>query len=120
MNVFFVFKDKVLTPDLKSETILAGVTRDTVITLLKELGHTVVEGQVNIEEIIAAYKKGELLEVFGTGTAATIAMIRELRYKDFSMDFDTDTWKVCTSAKKRLDAIRSLELPDPQGWMFKV
>ena len=120
MNVFFVLKDKVLTPDLKSETILAGVTRDTVINLLRELGHTVEEGQINIEDIIAAYKKGELLEVFGTGTAATVAMIRELRYKDFTMDFNTDTWKVCTSAKKRLDAIRSLEHPDTHGWMFRV
>ena len=82
MNVFFVMGKTVVTPDLKSETILAGVTRDSAITILKEMGYTVEERELSIDEIMAAYKAGNLQEVFGTGTAATISMIKELKYKE--------------------------------------
>jgi branched-chain amino acid aminotransferase len=120
MNVFFVIGNKVLTPDLSSETILAGVTRNTAITLFKEMGFEVEERAIGIDEVIAAYKEGQLKEVFGTGTAATISMIRELTYKDFVMSFDTSTWKVSTEMKARLDAIREGKVADTHGWMYKI
>ena len=99
MNVFFVVGEKIWTPALVSETILAGITRDTAITLFRETGYEVEERQINIEELIEAYKAGQLKEAFGAGTAATISMIKELTYKDFIMKFDTDSWKVCTAMK---------------------
>lgn len=120
MNVFFVMNDKVITPDLKSETILAGVTRDSAITILREMGYTVEERPLNIDEVITAYQAGKLQEVFGTGTAATISMIRELKYKDFVMEFDTENWKTCPELKRRLDAIRDGKAEDRHGWMFRV
>lgn len=120
MNVFFLLGNTLVTPGLESETILAGVTRDTAIKLAREMGFSVEERSIDIDEIMSAYKSGLLKEVFGTGTAATISMIRELRYKDFVMEFDTKAWEVCTGIKARLDAIRSGQAPDSRGWMFKV
>lgn len=120
MNVFFVFGNTIVTPDLESETILAGVTRDSAITIMREMGYKVEERPLSIDEAIEAYKKGELQEVFGTGTAATISMIRELRYKDFVMEFDTTTWKASPELKRRLDAIREGKAEDRHGWMFRV
>jgi branched-chain amino acid aminotransferase len=67
-----------------------------------------------------AYKAGTLLEIFGTGTAATISLIKELKYKDFQMKFDVDRWKVAPAIRKQLDAIRYGLVPDSHGWMFKV
>ena len=61
-----------------------------------------------------------MLEIFGTGTAATISLIKELKYKDFQMKFDVDRWKVAPAIRKQLDAIRYGLVPDSHGWMFKV
>ena len=120
MNVFFVMGKTIVTPDLKSETILAGVTRDSAITILTEMGYTIEERALSIDEIIAAYKAGNLQEVFGAGTAATISMIKELKYKDFVMHFDTDSWTTSPELKRRLDGIRSGKAEDKHGWMYKI
>src|SRR5690606_24989547 len=106
MNVFFIIGDKAVTPGLELGTILEGVTRMSTITLLKEMGYQVDERRVSIDELMEAYKKGELKEVFGTGTAATITLIRELRYKDFVMEFDVNTWKAGPTVKKWITDIR--------------
>lgn len=120
MNVIFLIGNKAITPDLGSGTILAGVTRNSVLTLLKEMGFVVEERPLSIDEVIEAYKAGDLHEVFGTGTAATISMIKELRYKDFVMHFDTDNWKTAPVIKKWLDDIREGRREDNHGWMVKV
>ncbi|HEX6430440.1 MAG TPA: branched-chain amino acid aminotransferase [Niastella sp.] len=120
MNVFFVIGNKAVTPDLSSGTILAGVTRDSVMTILEEMGLQVEEKPVSIDMLIDAYKAGTLREVFGTGTAATVSLIRELKYKDFVMTFDTAKWTVTPEIKDRLDAIREGRAADKFGWMFKV
>jgi branched-chain amino acid aminotransferase len=120
MNVFFVIGRKVLTPDLESGTILEGVTRDSAIEVLREEGYTVEEGPIDINDVVRAYQAGELKEVFGTGTAATISMIKELKYEDFSIKFDTDTWTVAPTVKRVLTDIREGRRKDTRGWMFKV
>jgi branched-chain amino acid aminotransferase len=120
MNVFFVIGDTVVTPDLSGGTILAGVTRDSAMVLLKEMGFKVEERKISIDDIIDAYKAGLLYEVFGTGTAATITLIRELRYKDFVMEFQVDKWGTAPEVKKQLARIREGKVPDRFGWMFKV
>ncbi len=120
MNVFFIIGNKAITPELETGTILAGVTRDSVITVLKEMGLEVEERRLHIDEIIEAHKLGQLHEVFGTGTAATVSLIKELRYKDYVMEFDVNTWKTAPSVKNRLNAIRYGQVPDTHGWMQKI
>lgn len=120
MNVFFVLGDKALTPDLNSGTILDGVTRASVITLLKEMGYKVEERPVSILEIIDAYKAGVQLEAFGAGTAATISPIKELKYKDFVMHFDVDNWQTAPAIKKTITEIREGIREDKYNWMWKV
>ena len=58
--------------------------------------------------------------MFGTGTAATVSPIKELRYKDFVMKFDGEKWEVMPSVKARLDDIRACKIEDKYGWMVKI
>ncbi|HAN38456.1 MAG TPA: branched chain amino acid aminotransferase, partial [Chitinophagaceae bacterium] len=89
MNVFFAFKDKkIVTPALDG-TILDGITRNSVICLLEEMGYHVEQRKISIDELQQEHEAGNLIEVFGSGTAATISFIKELRYKDYVMEFDT-------------------------------
>lgn len=120
MNVFFIIGNTAITPELGAGTILAGVTRDSTITLLKEMGFNVEERPLSIDDIIIAHKAGILYEVFGTGTAATISLIKELRYKDYVMEFDVDQWKTAPELKRQLNAIRYGQEADNHGWMYKV
>ena len=120
MNVFFIIGNTAITPDLGAGTILAGVTRDSAITILKDMGFNVEERSLSIDDVIDAYKAGILYEVFGTGTAATISLIKELGYKDFSMKFDVDQWKAAPELKKRFNDIRYGRVPDTHGWMYKI
>lgn len=120
MNVFFIIGNTAVTPDLEAGTILAGVTRESTITILKEMGFKVEERPLSIDEVIDSYKAGQLHEVFGTGTAATISIIKELKYKDFVMEFDIDKWTTAPGIKKRLNDIRYGKTEDPYGWMVKI
>lgn len=120
MNVFFIIGNTAITPDLNQGTILGGVTRNSVIVLLREMGFNVEERDLSIDDIIHAYKAGLLYEVFGTGTAATISFIKELRYKDFEMKFDVDKWQTAPMLKKWLADIREGRREDKYNWMYKV
>jgi branched-chain amino acid aminotransferase len=86
MNVFFIINNIAITPSLDDGTILEGVTRASVIQGLKDLNIAVEERKISIDEVANAYKSGSISEVFGTGTAAVIAPIRELNYKGTVMD----------------------------------
>lgn len=119
-NIFFIIGDTAITPELDPGTILSGVTRDSTIVLLREIGFKVEERPLNIDDIVDAYKAGELYEVFGTGTAATISMIKELRYKDFVMYFDVDKWRTAPEIKERMSAIKEGRVADRYNWMYKV
>jgi branched-chain amino acid aminotransferase len=120
MNVFFIIGNTAITPNLDQGTILDGVTRASSIMLLKEMGFNVEERPLSIDDIIDAYKAGILYEVFGTGTAATISMIKELRYKDYIMKFDVEKWKTAPMLKKWLTDIREGRREDKYGWMWKI
>src|SRR5205085_12663445 len=100
--------------------MLAGVTRSSVITLLEEMGLKVKERKISIDEVVEAYKQGTLQEVFGTGTAATIAPIKELKYKDGTMHFNTENFKTAFAIKRRMNDIKEGRAEDIYGWMFKV
>ncbi len=120
MNVFFMINNIAITPSLEEGTILAGVTRNSAIVGLKEMGIKVEERRISIDELTDAYKNGLLQEVFGTGTAATIAMIRELKYRDEIMQFDVAAWNVAPQLRNWLTAIRDGNIADKYGWKLKI
>ena len=120
MNVFFIINNIAITPSLEEGTILEGVTRASVMQGLKEMGIAVEERKISIDEVVASYKEGTISEVFGTGTAAVIAPIRELNYKGFIMNFNTENYKISDAVKKWLNDIREGKIADKYGWMWKV
>ncbi len=120
MNVMFIIDGVAVTPELSEGTILNGVTRNCAIVLLREMGIEVQERKLNIDEVVEAYNQGKLNEVFGCGTAATIAPIKELGYGDLKMPFDVSTFKIATSLRKLFDDIRYSRIPDTHNWMVKV
>ena len=120
MNVFFLFGDTAVTPSLQEGTILAGVTRDSVMTVLREMGLRVEERRISIDEVVSAHRAGKLTEVFGTGTAAVISQIKQLGHKDYTMHFDVDSWKTAPALKKRLTDIQNGRAADTHGWMLPV
>src|SRR5690606_23531341 len=112
--------DKVVTPET-SDTILEGVSRDSVITLMREKGITVEERPLSIDEIVAAHKEGTLKEAFGTGTAASIAPIAELTYQNEKMVLPlVETWDIVNWLKKELNDIRYGRKADVHDWIYKV
>lgn len=120
MNVFFIFGNTAVTPGLESGTILEGVTRMSAIQLLKDMGLTVEKRELSIDEVKEKYKAGKLTEIFGTGTAATILMIKELADNEMAMTLPEEKWKVGPAIKEKLDAIREGSAPDAHGWMEKI
>lgn len=120
MNVFFIVGDRAITPDLESQTILAGVTRDSVLTLLAEAGLKIEERPISIDEVVELYKKGELKEVFGTGTAATISLIRELKYIRQVLTFNPNECKVSALIKQQMADIREGRVADRHGWLYRI
>lgn len=120
MNVMFIFGNSAVTPGLESGTILEGVTRMSVIQLLRDMDFSVEERDLSIEEVKEKYRAGELTEVFGMGTAATILMIKELADKGLTMTLPEEKWKVGPAIKEKLDAIREGSAPDIHGWMVKI
>lgn len=120
MNFFVVIGDKVITPAL-SDTILAGVTRDSAITVMREKGINVEERQISIDELVEAYNKGELKEAFGTGTAASISFISELTYHENHMKLpDVNEWKISNWLKQELNDIRYGRKEDTHNWIVKA
>ncbi|PWU20506.1 MAG: branched chain amino acid aminotransferase [Bdellovibrio sp.] len=118
MNVFFRCKNEVVTPELDG-SILEGGTRAAVIELLREAGHRVTERKLLIREVIEAQQKGELLEAFGTGTAAVITSIAELASDDFKIQLPRER-KVTFQLFDQLSAIQRGEVRDSRGWMVRI
>ncbi|MCW3467803.1 branched-chain amino acid aminotransferase [Chitinophaga nivalis] len=120
MNVFAIIGNTAITPDLTQGTILEGVTRASVIDILKDMGLEVEERPISIDEIVAAHKAGTLREVFGTGTAASVAYVEALDYRDTQIRLDTTTYKTGAEVISRLDAIRTGRAEDARGWNYRV
>lgn len=120
MNVFFHMGDEIVTPSLEG-TILPGVIRDSVITLLRELGWKVRERRISIDEIVEAHARGELRECFGTGTAATLSHIRRIRYRDHDLILPSPGEGAAgTRARRELTGIATGRRPDTHGWLDVV
>jgi len=116
MNIMLKIDDEVITPALNG-AILAGITRDSVLTLLRDWGYRVSERPVSIEEVIAAAQTGRL-EMWGTGTAAVISPVGELGFK--GERYVVGDGKTGALTQKLYDTIVGIQYgaePDPHGWM---
>jgi len=82
MNIFFVYNDIIYTEPLDHGTILPGVTRESVIQMAQDLGYTVKEEILAINDLIEGIYKGKVTESFGTGTAASIAPVGSFYYQN--------------------------------------
>lgn len=118
MNVFFVIDDSVVTPPLTG-TILPGVTRDSVLTLLRDMGITIKERSVAIDEVFELRAAGRLSEAAGVGTAATIAPIGRIRYRDQEIDLTPlGSDSILERVRVKLEAIRTGREADRHGWLM--
>jgi len=120
MNIMMKIGDEIVTPPL-SGTILAGVTRDSALTLMRDWGLRVSERPVTIDEVAAAARKGTLEEVWGTGTAAVISPVGELAYKGEQLVINGG--RIGTLTQKLYDAIVGIQYgtaPDTRGWTIPV
>ena len=120
MNIFFVENGKLVTPKLNG-SILPGITRKSIIALAKELGYEVEERRISIDELVEAHQRGELTEVFGSGTAAVISPVGVLRYngEDYVIN-NNETGEITQELYDKYIGIQSGELDDPQGWRVVV
>ena len=120
MNLVVRIGDEFVTPPLGG-TILAGVTRDSIITLLRDWGLPVSERPIAIDEILAAHRNGALREVFGCGTAAVITPVGELGWRGEKLVINGG--QAGEMARRLYDAITDIQYgraPDKHGWMTLV
>ncbi len=118
MNIFFKVEGKFITPSTDG-SILKGITRDSVITLLKGKGFDVEERPITIDEVIAFAEAGKLEEAFGTGTAVAIAMIEAIGYKDTTLTLPKEN-PVSQDVMNTINEIKTQEQEDTYGWMVPV
>lgn len=119
MNIFFVINDKVITPATRG-SILKGITRNSILHLLKAKGYDVEERDVTIDELINASKDGSLQEVFGSGTAAVVIHVKEIGYKGTTITLDADAFKIAPFAKNYIESLRNGSQEDEFNWTIKL
>ncbi len=121
MNCFFVVDNVVYTAPLTDGTVLPGITRASCIELMQDWGYTVKEEKIAIEDMIKATKNGSLQEVFGTGTAAVISPVGELRYKQEVLNINGGEIGSLTSRLyNTLTGIQWGRIPDQKHWIVRV
>lgn len=120
MNIFFVIDNEVFTPELDG-SILAGITRKSMIEILKNEGYKVTERKIAIQEIADAYDRGHLQECFGTGTAAVISPVGELKWGDKVMKINNgEIGPIAKSAYDTLTGIQWGKIEGPAGWSVEI
>lgn len=121
MNMMFVYDGKtVVTPELNG-SILPGITRDSVLTLAKQMGYEVRENKMAIDEVITQAKAGRITEAFGTGTAAVVSPVNQISYQgEQVMLGDGGIGKVTMKLYQRLTEIQLGKAPDDNGWVVQL
>ena len=120
MNIVLVYKDgSLVTPD--SDSILQGITRDSILQLAVDRGHKVERRRVTIDEWREGYASGDITEVFACGTAAVVTPIAELKAADFSIgSADAVAGELTMSLRQELTDIQYGRGEDRHGWMMRM
>lgn len=121
MNICFVYEgQKIVTPPLRG-TILPGVTRDSLLRLAPDLGYEVAEEMVDVHEMLAGIRSGQVTEVFGCGTAAVIAPVGRFGFQgeDYIIN-NNEAGPVAKTLYQHLTDIQFGRVPDPYGWTMTV
>ena len=120
MNMMFVIDGKIVTAPLGG-SILAGVTRKSILQLAQDKGYQTEERRISVQELFDAYERGGLTEAFGTGTAAVISPVGEMEYRGKSMVLnDRKIGKVSQEMYDTLVGIQRGDLPDTYGWTVEL
>jgi len=121
MNIFVIIDGTVITPSLNEGTILPGVTRDSVIALLKDWGIPVEERKISIDEVAKAYKNGTLQDAFGAGTAATISPIKAIGYREDEFLLPPiDERPISKKLGEVLNQIKNGEIKENYNWIHTI
>jgi branched-chain amino acid aminotransferase len=120
MNVFFKIDGEVVTPALVG-SILSGITRMSIIELLRAKGYKVTERRISVDELVEAYNTGKLEEAWGTGTAAVISPIGELKYGELVMPINNEEiGEVSQMCYDTLTGIQWGKIEDEFGWTESI
>ena len=120
MNIMFVIGDKLITPST-SDSILDGITRDSVLTLARDWGYAVEERRVSVDEVVEAAASGNLKEAFGTGTAATIAQISIFNHKGIDYELAAIESRVFSNrVSLYLQDIKRGKIVDSHDWIVEL
>jgi branched-chain amino acid aminotransferase len=121
MNVMFMVNNTLITAPTTTGTILKGITRNSVLTLAREMGVKVEERFMAVDELEHALQKGNLQEAFGTGTAATIAHISliQLKGRDYHLP-EKPSHAFSHQVLRKLDEIKYGKVDDTHGWIIKL
>jgi branched-chain amino acid aminotransferase len=121
MNLFFVYKDShVATPSLDG-TILRGITRDSVVQLIKDRGLKIEERKITLAEVKSGIESGEIVEVFACGTAAVITPIGQFKSREGTIGgADAEAGELTSSLRAELTGIQYGTVEDRHGWMLKL
>jgi len=121
MNILFVINGVLVTPSEDSDTILKGTTKRAVLEVAASWGMPIEERKVSVEEVITGIKDGSITEVFGAGTAATIAHIVKVGFRDEVLELSSvETRTFSNKVKNYLDDLKSGKVEDTLGWCLKV
>ncbi len=121
MNIMFHIGDTLITPTTDLKTTLAGITRDSVLTLAKELGVKVEERRVAVSEVIEAAKNGSLKDVFGTGTAATLAQVSSITYNNEKFELPPlESRTLSNEIGQVLQDIKRGRIEDTHNWIYRI
>ena len=109
-----------VTPSEDADTILRGVTKRSVIEIAQSWGIPVEERKVSVEEVVNAIKDGSMTDAFGAGTAATIAPIVKIGFRDEVLNLPLEGREISTKIKNYLDNLKVGKVEDTHGWCLHV
>lgn len=121
MNIMFVYEGKKIVTPALTGSILAGITRDSLLKLAPDLGYEVAEEQLEVAQVLADIESGKITEVFGCGTAVVISPVGKFGYK--GVDYTVGKGEVGPVAQHLYQALTDIQygrVPDPYGWTYTI